>query len=115
MEREGGCKGAQPRLKEPSDNRKQLQQTPGLCWCLVTLLPRRLQPLQNKLFFEKLWGQRAHTCSPGRFGQAPIRPGWEPTGALLQLSSPPHLPPASSYSVALLQFTEATKPKTGAL
>lgn len=26
----------------------------------VTLLPPRLQ---NKLFFEKLWGQRAHTCS----------------------------------------------------
>ena len=36
----------------------------------VTLLLPRLQPLQNKLFFKKLWGQRAHTCSPGRFGQA---------------------------------------------
>lgn len=32
----GGARGLSPSAGEPGDNRKQLQQAPGLCWCLST-------------------------------------------------------------------------------
>ena len=78
----GGCQGVHPLSRGASDNRKQLQQAPGLRAVSVTLLLPRQQPPQNKLFFEKLWGQRAHTCSPGRFGQV--------SRGVPRPSSPPH-------------------------
>lgn len=92
-----GCPAAQP-----LSQRRPLTTGSSCSWlqgcAAVSLLPRRLQPLQNKLFFEKLWGQRAHTCSPGRFGQAPISPAWEPHRATTHGSGAPLRPASSSSS-----------------
>lgn len=107
----GGIRELSPLVEEPSDNRKQLQQAPGLCWYLQ-LSPYPGCTLQNKLFFKKLWGQRAHTCSQVGVDKPPsARLGAQQRHHTAQQSS---LPPAPCLQTRL-QLTMAIQHKTRAL
>lgn len=107
----GGARELSPSVEEPSDNRKQLQQAPGLRWCLSLSFHPGCSPCRTNCS-SRSSGDRGLTPAPqvGLDSPHQPRPGAQQSHDMAQ--QPPFtrlLPPGG-----LLQFTKPIKHKTRA-